>query len=64
MNPVRPRVFGWASPWNGDEREPVPTVYRLVWFPLYRWTRKARHWVGWHDRQRPGGRCSWCGERP
>lgn len=59
-------VFGWKSPWSGDDVDPIPWTYR-VWVRLYWSTRKAKHWVGWHDwRERlvaqPTEHCDWCGK--
>lgn len=66
----RPRVFGWRSPWNGDERTPIPRTYR-VWWRLYVFVRRLRHLAGLHDWRvsypHDGYtvvrhvRCTWCG---
>ena len=63
----------WSCPWSGDEADPPPRRY-WVWYRLYRWTRTAKHWVGWHDWHTVGvvdhpdpvyvqrhRHCDWCG---
>jgi len=68
----RPRVLGWTVP--GDGTEPYPALY-WVWFRLYRWTRRVKHRVGWHDWHERGVvdyddlvyarrdlHCDWCGK--
>ncbi len=65
-------VLGWEAP--GDGTEPPPVLY-WVWFRLYRWTRLAKHRVGWHDWRERGIvdyddpvyvrrhlHCDWCGK--
>ena len=59
----RSTVLGWQSPWSGDEADPIPSRY-WVWYRVYRWTRQAKHRVGWHDWDPiliGGERCHWCG---
>ncbi len=59
-------VLGWRSPWSGDEADPIPRRYWL-WYRLYRWTRKVKHWIGWHDwrdrriADQHSQHCDWCG---
>lgn len=65
---TRPRVWGWASPWSGDENDPVPASYRW-WYRLYVANQRFWHFLrvcDWH-RVHPDGdsqlhyRCDWCG---
>lgn len=69
------RVFGWASPWGGDDNDRIPRSY-WVWYRLFRWTRQALHAVGRHQWRTIGSgpfvpgseyvhehrRCDWCGQ--
>lgn len=65
----RPKVWGWASPWSGDEHDPVPRSY-WWWYRLYRWDQRFWHMLRLHDWRvlpaiPPDGRlryrCDWCG---
>lgn len=59
-----PKALGWTCPWSGDDNDPIPPRYWL-WFRLYAWTRRIKHWAQWHDWEASGQRwrCHWCGAR-
>jgi len=64
---TRSTVWGWASPWSGDEKDPTPRSY-WWWHRLYRFNQRLWHllrWCDWHPVQSEGGRvfyrCDWCG---
>ena len=66
-------MLGWSCPASGDETDQRPRSY-WVWYRLYRWTRQAKHMIGWHDWRVRGAvdyddpvyvrrhqYCDWCG---
>ena len=64
---TRPKVWGWTSPWSGDEHDPIPRSYRW-WHRLYVLNQRFWHLLRWHDwhpiRPEDGRvfyRCDWCG---
>lgn len=63
----QPSIWGWRSPWSGDEREPIPRSY-WWWYRLHVFNQQFWHLLRackWRPYWGPHGRvfyrCDWCG---